>query len=507
METHPLRRLGPKAIVSLFSALPSLFGNRSGIGISWDSTDYIAVGLSMAAGRGALDVTGQPMVIRPPGLSAFVTLGEWVSLSPDWSLRIVNAVSMIIIVWCAHVLLERARVRTAAKWLGVVLVALSPALLDVFTMAWSEPPFLALLLVAFEIVTRERAWYWDLLLIPVFTALFFMRYVGPFYAAPLALAAALVQMRQSGYLLAFVRAGSVLLVSLIAPWMWLMRNKELSGYLTGYREPGRGWYLDPLKTFTGTLGSWLIARPPLDGNGGIYLNWNDFSVTMKWAGVVLWMVLVLLLMTYVLSPRRTIESDIVLGTCFFVFLFYGAFSVYRYVNDEMGPLDSRMMSGLYVPLVLMLVIAADRLGSTRPNQVARLTPRLLLLLGLAVASLHTVTLVRSVVEYGSEGRYWGTEFHRTAPIHRFAANLPPDSAMFSNEPQSLFAATFHWPIRNQYQYSQPALLPCTRNYFVWFNQTFLPDGKPTGATIIYEDSWGQVLDLGDCGTDLGRFWP
>ena len=75
MATHPVIRR-PELLVALAAMLPSLIGNRSGIGISWDSTDYIAVGLSMAAGRGVLDVTGMPMVIRPPGLSALVTLGE-----------------------------------------------------------------------------------------------------------------------------------------------------------------------------------------------------------------------------------------------------------------------------------------------------------------------------------------------------------------------------------------------------------------------------------------------
>ncbi|NBO33075.1 MAG: hypothetical protein EBV02_01720, partial [Actinobacteria bacterium] len=193
-------------LVALAAMLPSLIGNRSGIGISWDSTDYIAVGLSMAAGRGALDVTGVPMVIRPPGLSALVTVGDWLTVSPDITLRIVNAVAMFVVVWCTHRLLVRAQVRAVALWVGVALVALSPTLLDISTMAWSEPPFLALLLVALVIATRARTWPWDLVLAIVYTALFFVRYVGPFYAAPIALVAAVVQAHKSGVLLAFFRS-------------------------------------------------------------------------------------------------------------------------------------------------------------------------------------------------------------------------------------------------------------------------------------------------------------
>ncbi|NBU07098.1 MAG: hypothetical protein EBT38_05390, partial [Acidimicrobiia bacterium] len=177
----------------------------------------------MSAGRGALDVTGQPMVIRPPGLSAFVTLGDWLSVSPDMTLRLVNALSMMVLVWATHQLLVRAGVRATAKWVGVALVALSPALLDIFTMAWSEPPFLALVVIAMLVVTRQRAWPWDLALAAIFTAMFFVRYVGPFYAAPLALVAAIVQSRASGWWLSFMRAGSALAVSMVLPWLWLMR--------------------------------------------------------------------------------------------------------------------------------------------------------------------------------------------------------------------------------------------------------------------------------------------
>ena len=510
METFALIQRRPAIFVAALSMLPSLVGNRRGIGLSWDSTDYIAVGLSMSAGRGALDVTGQPMVIRPPGLSAFVTLGDWLAISPDISLRVVSALSMAVIVWCTHQLLVCAGVQALSRWLGVAFVALSPALLDIVTMAWSEPPFIALTLVALLIATRERTWPWEFVLAMLFTTMFFVRYVGPFYAAPLALVAALVQVRRSGWYLALLRAGTALSVSMVLPWLWLMRNKDISGYLTGYREPGGGTLLEPLKTFTGTLGSWLIARPPLSGNGGIYLNWNDFSLYMKVAGVTTWLVTAGLVITFFAAQNHPRDANIIVGASLFLFVFYGGFSIYRFVYDEMGPLDSRMMSGLYVPLVVMLTICADRVATARPNGAPLLASafgKVLVAAALLIAGWHSITTSRDALRYGNSGRHWGTEFHRTVPIHQFAAQLPDDSALYSNEPQSLFAATFHWPIRNQYQYDRPILVPCANRYFVWFNQTFLPDGKPVGASIVYEDSWGQVLDLGTCDSDIGVYWP
>ena len=500
MATFPLTKR-PAVLVALAAMLPSLIGNRSGIGISWDSTDYIAVGLSMAAGRGALDVTGVPMVIRPPGLSALVTVGDWLTISPDMTLRIVNAVAMFVVVWCTHRLLVRAQVRTVSLWVGVALVALSPALLDISTMAWSEPPFLALLLVALVMATRARTWPWDLVLAIVYTALFFVRYVGPFYAAPIALVAAVVQAHKSGVLLAFFRSATALAVSMVAPWLWLMRNKELSGFLTGYREPGCGTLLDPLRTLTGTLGSWLIARPPLGGNGGIYLNWADFSSYMKLAGIGVWVALIVLSVWFFVAQRDASPRVVVVAACLWVFVFYSSFSVYRFVYNEMGPLDSRMMSGVYVPLIIVFVVTLDRL--VQSPRIARVA----LAVGVLVGAWHATTVVRDSMRYGDSGRHWGSRGFAEAPIHEYVRNLPSDAALFSNEPQSLSAATFRWPIRNQYQYGEPTLVECGRRYFVWFNQTYLPDGKPVGGTVVYEDSWGQVIDLDRCDTDISRFWP
>lgn len=506
METLSLIRRRPALVAAVLSVVPIFVGNRRGVGVSWDSTDYIAVGLSMAEGRGALDVTGQPMVIRPPGLSAFVTLGEWLSVSPSTALSVVNAVSMLIVVWCAYHLLQRAGVPSFAKWISVALVALSPALTDIFTMAWSEPPFLVLTMLAVVIATRERTWPWDFMLAVLFTAMFFVRYVGPFFAAPIALVAAVVQVRRSGWLMSLLRSGTTLCVSMVLPWLWLMRNKDLTGYLTGYREPGGGTLLDPLKTFTGTLGSWLIARKPLDGDGGIYLKWADFSVYMQIAGVVVWLLIVGSCIIFVTSQHRQRDENVVFGASLAVFLFYGGFSVYRFVYDEMGPLDSRMMSGLYVPVVLILAIALSRI-TTGESITAHFVARGLATLALVLVAWHGVTTATEGWQYGTQGRRWSAIDHQVMPIHLFVRALPSDTALFSNEPQSLFAATYKWPIRNQFLRDQPTLVPCRHRYFVWYNQTFLPEGKPVGAEIVFEDPSGQVLNLGSCDSDINRFWP
>ena len=62
--------------LALLSGFLTIIANRSGVGWSWDTSDYVAVGKSFANGNGLLDATGIPMTVRPPGLSIFIGLGE-----------------------------------------------------------------------------------------------------------------------------------------------------------------------------------------------------------------------------------------------------------------------------------------------------------------------------------------------------------------------------------------------------------------------------------------------
>ncbi|MHB1090579.1 MAG: hypothetical protein ACYC0U_05875, partial [Ilumatobacteraceae bacterium] len=68
---------------SVVSAVLGIGSNWSGVGWSWDSTDYVSAGLSLAKGQGPLDVTGRPMTVRPPGFPALIAVGDWIGLTPN----------------------------------------------------------------------------------------------------------------------------------------------------------------------------------------------------------------------------------------------------------------------------------------------------------------------------------------------------------------------------------------------------------------------------------------
>lgn len=474
---------------------------RSGIGISWDSTDYMAVGRNMASGIGVIDVVGLSMTVRPPGISSLICLGDWLGLMPSTTFVIINTVSAGVSTFFAMLILKKANVRKSVVISALFIIAFSPSLLSMYSMAWSEPVFIALVVTALWIALSPRTLPMHLLLGTMFVSMFFIRYVGPFYSFPIALIAIFTQSRRSGFIKSIFRIGSIYFVSLVPQCLWLLRNKSIDGTLTGARNGAGGTYLQPIKTMTGTFGSWIVGHDPLDGNGGIYLNWNDFSAIMKIAGCIFVALLVALIFFLVTLCKQRHEASIIALCLLFVSIFYITFSVIRFVHFEIGPLDNRMMSGVYIPLILIFGIGLD---ISLQNTILKKFVSLTFICLLAVISSQSIL---SAIDYGSNGRYWGSDIHQSQPLHQFVKSLDPKSQFMSNEPQMLFSIIEQSPIFNQYMNARLFPRSCSSRYMIWYSNSFLPDAKPIGGKILYSDSVGEVIQLADCTIPTATFWP
>ena len=474
---------------------------RSGMGISWDSTDYMAVGRNMASGIGTLDVVGLPMTVRPPGISSLICLGDWLGLLPSTSFVLINAVSAGVSTFFAMLILEKANIRTPITISALAIIAFSPSLLNMYSMAWSEPVFIALVMVALWIALSPRSLSVHLILGVLFAFMFFVRYVGPFYSFPIAVVAIFFQSRKSGLVKSTFLIGAIYFVSLLPQYLWLQRNETIDGTLTGARQGAGGSYFEPIKTMLGTFGSWIVGHDPLDGNGGIYLNSNDYSSIMKVAGYLFGSLLVLIVLFLAKSDKRNKTAAHVCFGLFFVSLFYMIFSVVRFVHLEIGPLDNRMMSGIFIPLMLVLGIGLDSI--LRNNFLKQISVLAFAAVFITISSQS----VLSAFKYGSNGRYWGSAIHQAQPLHQFVKNLDIKSQFMSNEPQMLFSVIEQSPIFNQYMNARVFPRSCTDRYFVWYTVSFLPDVKPTGGEVVYSDALGEVIKLADCSVTAPTFWP
>ena len=474
---------------------------RSGMGISWDSTDYMAVGRNMASGIGTLDVVGLPMTVRPPGISSLICVGDWLGLMPSASFVLINTVSAGVSTFFAMLILKKANIRTPIAISTLAIIAFSPSLLNMYSMAWSEPVFIALVMVALWIALSPRSLSVHLILGVLFASMFFVRYVGPFYSFPIAVVAVFFQSRKSGLVKSTFLIGAIYFVSLIPQYLWLQRNETIDGTLTGARQGAGGSYFEPIKTMLGTFGSWIVGHDPLDGNAGIYLNSNDYSSIMKVAGYLFGSLLVLIVLFLAKSDKRNQTAAHVCFGLFFVSLFYMIFSVVRFVHLEIGPLDNRMMSGIYIPLMLVLGIGLNSI--LRNNFLKQISVLAFAAVFITISSQS----VLSAFKYGSNGRYWGSAIHQAQPLHQFVKTLDAKSQFMSNEPQMLFSVLEQSPIFNQYMNAHVFPRPCTDRYIIWYTVSFLPDAKPTGGEIVYSDALGEVIRLADCSVPAPTFWP
>jgi hypothetical protein len=478
-----------------------VISTRSGMGISWDSTDYMAVGRNMASGIGALDVVGLPMTVRPPGISTLICVGDWLSLMPSTSFVLINTVSAGVSTFFAMLILKKANIRTPVAISALAIIAFSPSLLNMYSMAWSEPVFIALVMVALWMALSPRSITVHVILGVLFTSMFFIRYVGPFYSFPIALVAILIQSKRSGLIKSASRIGAIYFVSLVPQYLFLQRNESIDGTLTGARQGAGGSYLGPIKTMLGTFGSWIVGRDPLDGNGGIYLNWNDYSTTMKVAGYFFGSILILLVFFLIRSRKKNTEALTVGLGLFFVSLFYASFSVIRFVHLEIGPLDNRMMSGIYIHLVLVFGTGLD--AALQNSSSKKVVSVIFAVLLFTIGSQS----VLSSFEYGANGRYWGSDIHQEQPLHQFVKSLDTKSQFMSNEPQMLFSVIEQTPIFNQYMNARIFPKPCIDRYIIWYANSYLPEAKPIGGRVIYADAVGEVIQLADCKVPAPTFWP
>jgi hypothetical protein len=492
---------------ALCAAVLSITSNLSGVGWSWDTSDYVAVGKNFAKDLTLLDATGLPMTVRPSGLSILIAVGDWLGLEVNFTVQILNAVSAVIVVLCTSHLLQLANTRKFITAIATAFVAFSTALLWQYSMIWSEPPFIALLMIAIVVSLRKMTAAKVMSLIVLFIALFFVRYVGPVFAVAITAASIYFDRRQLGWLKSVAAYVLALGISFIPVWWWLARNQDIDGTLTGARVPGGGTLLSPLKTFTSTIGSWIVAKPV---EGGIYLSWDSYPQNTKVIGalfVVIFFVLGIVYLVTMLRRRQVSQDFNILFVSATVLFAYVAFSAYRFVHFELGPLDNRMMIPIYVPMVLIIAIIVDEI-EIKPK------PLRLAFGGLfwALVALQAFSSINDSIKFGQDGRYWAARNFIDQPLHKFVDSLPTNSLLMSNQPQQLFAVWQESSVLNQYQLDAAQATPCENRYFVWYNSTYddgTPnfEGQPEGAEVLFSDLIGSVLSLGTCEQEIAKYWP
>jgi hypothetical protein len=454
----------------VYTLLPALGGfvltywciHRSGVGVSPDSIAYVSGAHQLVQTGHLLDYTTHPVVDFPAGYPLLLSL----------LMRVTHADPLDILQWlnpCLFALLiglcgyMADRMGYPERWYRPLLplcVALSPALIEVYIMLWSETVFI--LLSALFMITMRRYLYrhtsGSLLLAALVCALACtVRYAGVTLVGAGGLLLLLERRRNWAHIFIF----GFLSISLLA--INLTRNFLVSGTLTGMRQKGVTPLLRNLYYIGDTFTGWFLFGT------------THYHLCLI-IGLAFLLLLVLLFTRGIPRLKGEYPAFVRIGLTFAVV--YSMFMVLSATISRYEEINSRLLSPLYIPLVLSLSFPlawfTQRASSRFARRAWRVGAFAVLLLVLSSQVVADRQWVSDIAE-GGIGGYTEDDWD-DSPLVKFLEDRPspfqPGYTLYSNSPEGVYffggyacqllpQKAFPGPIAQYYA--------STRQYLVWFN--------------------------------------
>jgi len=417
------------------------FSTPYGMGMNDDSIAYIGGANTLLEGRGYLQAwlpSQRPMTHFPPGFSSALVLIKLLSgLNPYRAARLLNGVlfgaSALLLGWLGW----RTTRRLFPSLMLSLLFVLTPGLLRIHTYALSEPLYIFLTLTAFH------AWFWEGDREKGFWSL-----RGPLLAGFLSGLAYLTRYAALALIATF------LLLPFWLPISWQERLKRLAVYLLGFLPLPLAWSLrnwlvagnltnrmlfwHPVTTeklFEGSktlskllmpVETWRLAifstRPQIF-EGAIL---TIFAVLTGW-----------LFYRLVFQPPKETPDGIRLSQGLYAVLYPASLLVSISLFDASTPLNWRILSPLYPPL---LFLAAGAIAWLEQKSRRTLWPArfvFLLLLGLSLwGAVETVTQLRQ----DGQG-FASVRWRESYILKNILRKLPPQVRIYTNEEPMVYFYT------------------------------------------------------------------
>ena len=448
------------ALSGLSAAIVSLVATSRGPGLSPDSTEYLSTGLNLAAGGGLRSFTGAELTIFPPGLPVVVAVGHWLGLSTSWTVRLFNALAFGATVWLGFALLRRHIRSMVLVAGGTVLLAVSAPLLAMAEMAWTEPAFIAIAL-AFVLVLEDAC---DaphparlLALAAVVAWLGFrFRYAGV-ALIPAGALSVLLGRRARGWRQAFGSAVGFGLAASAVPLLWMGRNHLVDGTFLGPRAPSTDSMTAVVGRFWLVLGEWALP---------------GFSASHQRVVGGAVAVVGVALLAGVLVTSFSGRAGRGLGRTASpipLLCFAGAYTAYlvlAQLTTAFDQLDTRLLSPLYVPLVVLSVLGIDRLELALPGRRRAIASSLV---GAALALLvlfQAQAFARDAHQSSGSSPELAAHGWSSSTLVHAAAAIPARAHLYSNVPDAVWAEsgrqpTLFSPLRKAYRSSRALQVPST----------------------------------------------
>lgn len=435
----PLRYKLVLAILCLIGiSIILLATNRFGAGLSNDSVGYIAIARHIANGVGIVNYDGSPFVLQPPLYPAILATIDYVfGVDPLLSANIVNAILYGLIVYLGGLLIFKhlSSFPTFAL-LGTLAIVFSRPLFGVSVWVWSEPFFIFLLLLSFISAQSylEKNNIISLMLFSSSVALSSLtRYIG-------------VTVILWGVLIILVfyrdslknRMLHLFLFTLISAFplgLWLIRNYAITGTFFGLRGSSTFTCSQNLAFLINSLLYWYIPARIADHRlilmivGTAAVLFTGLSLRKGWQ-----------------------DGKAMLRQIYPIVMFvvtYTAFLVISSTTTAYDQIDSRLLSPIYVPLLLFWLILTQVIVDPYRKWFSKKIVNSFLLISIAVwlvypilsTILNLVKLISVGQVYSGKGQaYNGKEWMDSETIQYLLQHqtIESECTIYTNGPEASY---------------------------------------------------------------------
>jgi 4-amino-4-deoxy-L-arabinose transferase-like glycosyltransferase len=428
----------------LLAVASVLVATTHGVGISPDSVAYVGAARNLLAGEGLSLPFGStlhaPLTHFPPLYSLLLATGDLFGLEPFMWARWLQALltgSLIFLV--GYALHCYAGPKLAI--VGSTLFVLSPTLLSIATMAWTETLFLGLSLAALLLLTKLlEEWQWRTFFAAALLAgaALLTRYAG--IALIVTGGLALVILSQRSLWQRLWQASTFAFVSLLPLSLWLVRNMTLAGNATNrtlaYHPPDTQQIVQALDTLSG----WLFVPPTMP---------SEIKILVPALPLLLIVIALFLprndagqlrigVSTTLANQQRMMHVLILFAVTYTLFLLGSITWI-----DANTPLDARILSPLYLTILLLTLLAAARVLNTIEQKplLSRAIGATIAMASLLLALLMLRQSSQLVQDYAREGIGLAAVAWQHSEMVALVEELPSGQAIYTNAPEALYFLT------------------------------------------------------------------
>lgn len=349
-----------------------------GLGISPDSIYYLSASDSFLQGKGFYQFDDTPFILFPLFYPCFLALvklvftNQFIAIAPY-----MNGILFGIAIFLSGVILEKLNHAKWLKWILLLLIAISPILLEIYTMLWSEGLFVieVLLFIWFFDVYFKNNQLKYLLLVAFISAIAFeTRLVGICLVMTggllILMSNALpIQKKIKHFIIYGGMACSLISINLI-------RNYWVATSLTGARQKGETPLVENIKYYGTVLSDWLPLASITKG--------HPF-----WLGFLF---LIIISIIFIYRHTQKIEHNAIEKIAATFTLVYSLFMLLSATFSKYETINNRLLAPFFIPCLLTLSFYSISWLKLIKKQTARVSFLFFIIIigGLALQQYYTI---------------------------------------------------------------------------------------------------------------------